>query len=76
MRKSTEENNKGEDIHYPPAFDINQMNVAILFERIDTYGSENFKIDNEEEFGEEWKILISTKNDYYKRTSKILLKEL
>ena len=52
------------------------MNVALLFERIDTHGSENFKIDNEEEFGDEWKILLNSKKDYYKKTSKILLKDL
>jgi membrane protein len=52
------------------------MNVALLFERIDQYGSENFKIDKEEEFSDEWKILERTREEYYERTSKILLKDL
>ena len=76
LSESIEENSKDEEVHFLPAFDINQMNVALLFERIDTHGSENFKIDNEEEFGDEWKILLNSKKDYYKKTSKILLKDL
>jgi membrane protein len=67
---------KSEEIRYQPAFDVNQMNVALLFERIDTIGSENFKIDNEDEFGDEWKLLLDYKNEYYDRTSKVLLKDL
>ena len=76
LSESIEENSKDEEVHFLPAFDINQMNVALLFERIDTHGSENFKIDNEEELGDEWKILLNPKKDYYKKTSKILLKDL
>ena len=67
---------KSEKIGYQPAFDINEMNVAQLFERIDTFGSENFKIDNEDEFSTEWKVLLDSRNEYYDRTSKILLKDL
>jgi membrane protein len=67
---------KSEEVRFQPAFDVNQMNVALLFERIDQYGSENFKIDKEEEFSDEWKILERTREEYYERTSKILLKDL
>ncbi len=34
---------KSEEIGYQPSMDINQLNVAILLDRLDTYGSENFK---------------------------------
>ena len=70
------EDDKSEEIHYLPAFDVNKMNVALLFERIDVNGSENFKIDKEDEFKGEWKVLIDSRKDYYQRTSKILLKDL
>ena len=70
------EDDKSEEIHYLPAFDVNKMNVALLFERIDVNGSENFKIDKEDEFKGEWKGLIDSRKDYYQRTSKILLKDL
>lgn len=76
INETTQENEKSEETHYLPAFDINQMNVAFLFERIDIYGSENFKIDKEDEFKGEWKILLNSKKEYYNKTSKILLKDL
>ena len=54
--------------------DINQLNVAILLDRLDTYGSENFKIDKDEEFNDEWKVLTESREEYYKKASKVLLK--
>lgn len=67
---------QSEDISYQPSIDINQLNVAILLDRLDTYGSENFKIDKEEEFNDEWKILMESREEYYKKASKVLLKDL
>lgn len=67
---------KSEDIAYQPSMDINQMNVAILLDRLDTYGSENFKIDKDEEFSDEWKVLTESREEYYKKASKVLLKDL
>ena len=67
---------KSEEIGYQPSMDINQLNVAILLDRLDTYGSENFKIDKDEEFSDEWKVLTESKEEYYKKASKVLLKDL
>lgn len=67
---------KSEDVGYQPSMDINQLNVAILLERLDTYGSENFKIDKDEEFSDEWKVLAESREEYYKKASKVLLKDL
>lgn len=67
---------KSEDISYQPSMDIYQLNVAVLLDRLDTYGSENFKIDKEEEFGDEWRILVESREEYYKKASKVLLKDL
>lgn len=67
---------KSEAIAYQPSIDINQLNVALLLERLDTYGSENFKIDKEEEFNDEWKILLESREEYYKKASTVLLKDL
>ena len=67
---------KSEDIGYQPSMDINQLNVAILLDRLDTYGSENFKIDKDEEFSDEWKVLTESREEYYKKASKVLLKDL
>ena len=35
---------KSEDIAYQPSMDINKMNVALLLDKLDTHGSEDFKI--------------------------------
>ena len=67
---------KSEDIGYQPSMDINQLNVAILLDRLDTYGSENFKIDKDEEFNDEWKVLTESREEYYKKASKVLMKDL
>ena len=67
---------KSEEIGYQPSMDINQLNVAILLDRLDTYGSENFKIDKDEEFSDEWKVLTESREEYYKKASKVLLKDL
>ena len=67
---------KSDEIGYQPSMDINQLNVAVLLDRLDTYGSENFKIDKDEEFNDEWKVLTESREEYYKKASKVLLKDL
>ncbi len=67
---------KSNDITYQPSMDTEKLNVAILLDRLDSYGSEDFKIDTEEEFKDEWKILLDIKQDYYDNASNVLLKDL
>lgn len=67
---------KSTDIAYQPSIDINQLNVGLVLDRMDSYGSENFKIDKEDEFSNEWKVLMESREEYYKKASKMLLKEL
>lgn len=67
---------KSESIAYQPSIDINQLNVAMLLDRLDTRGSEDFKIDRENEFSGEWRILLEAREAYYKSASSVLLKEL
>lgn len=61
---------------YLPSMDINKLNVALLLERLDTYGSEAFKVDKEEEFQGQWNALLKAREEYYKSSSQILLKNL
>ena len=63
-------------IHYQPAMDINQISVSLLFEKIDQYGSENFKIDTEGLFNNEWKTLLKTREEMLRQNEQILLKDL
>lgn len=67
---------KSEVIAYQPSMDVNQLNVAIILDRLDTYGSENFKIDKDEEFNDEWKVLTDSREEYYKKAGKVLVKDL
>ena len=67
---------KDEVIGYQPAMDINKMNVALLLDRLDTHGSEDFKIDKEKEFSDQWDVLMKAREEYYKSASHVLLKDL
>lgn len=69
-------NPKDETIGFMPSMDINQLNVALLLDRLDTYGSEAFKVDKDKEFNKQWRTLIESREEYYKNNSEILLKDL
>lgn len=61
---------------YLPAEDTDNLNVATLLTRIDTAGSESFKIDRENKYGLAWETLETARNEYYKNMSNVLLKDL
>ena len=63
-------------IHYQPAMDINQISVSLLFEKIDRFGSENFKIDTKGVFNKEWEMLLKTREEMVRSNENILLKEI
>ena len=65
-----------DDIGYQPSMDINKMNVALLLDRLDTHGSEDFKIDKDKEFSEQWNVLTKAREEYYRSASHVLLKDL
>lgn len=67
---------KSEYIAYQPSMDINKLNVALLLDRLDTHGSEDFKIDKDDAFNSQWETLLKVREEYYKNASRILLKDL
>lgn len=67
---------KDEAIGYLPSMDINKLNVAVLLDRLDTHGSEDFKIDKDKEFSDQWEVLMAAREEYYKSASHVLLKDL
>lgn len=67
---------KSDELTYLPAVDINQLDVATVLDKLESFGSEDFKIDLEEHFEENWKVLICAKEDYFNEIRKILLKDL
>lgn len=67
---------KSEEIAYQPSIDINKLNVAMLIDRLDTHGSEDFKIDTNNTYSEQWNLLLQARQDYYDGSSQVLLKDL
>lgn len=67
---------KSDDDAYQPSLDINKLNVALLLDRLDTHGSEDFKIDKENEFSSQWIALMKAREVYYQSASQVLLKDL
>ena len=67
---------KSEDMAYQPSMDIGKLNVAVLLDRLDSRGSENFKVDTETRFNDEWDVLMKAKEEYYKSAGQVLLKDL
>lgn len=63
-------------IHYQPAIDVNKISVGFLFNRIDEYGSENFKVDTSQLFSKEWNLLLKSREEILKATDSILVKDL
>ncbi len=63
--------------NYQPALDINQITIGFLLSRIDLHGSENFKVDKEDEFSSEWEAVLKSRTDMYdSENQSILLKDL
>jgi hypothetical protein len=70
------EDTKSDNILYQPSIDINKINIELLLNRIDTNGSEDFKIDKDNEFGNHWQTLIKSRNFAKMENCAILLKDL
>jgi membrane protein len=66
-----------EKVHrYQPAIDINVMTVSYLMNKIDTHGSENFKIDAAGKFSSVWNTILKTRQDMLANNSDTLIKDL
>ncbi|MDR2495957.1 MAG: YihY/virulence factor BrkB family protein [Tannerellaceae bacterium] len=68
--------NYGDDLkvrHYHPAGDVHRLTVGLLLDKIDTYGSENFKIDTSGRFLNEWQTILRTRNDLLQSNRDALL---
>ncbi len=73
--KETPVNNDSDLMAYIPAIDINILSVGMLINKIDTKGSEDFKIKMKES-DKAWDTLNGFRKEYYKDTDKILLKDI
>lgn len=61
---------------YIPAMDIGRMTVSYLFERIDQYGSENFRIDIKNDFSSEWETILNMRELVYHKEDSVLIRDL
>ena len=68
--------NDDRQTYYQPALDINKITVGYLFQKIDTKGSEKFKIDKDIEFHSEWEAVLKTRESMMCVSNEILLKDL
>ncbi|MDR3126990.1 MAG: YihY/virulence factor BrkB family protein [Tannerellaceae bacterium] len=63
-------------LRYLPAIDIHRLSIASLFERIDRYGSENFKIDTLQRFRPHWDAFLHFRQHSLQHGEQMLLKDL
>lgn len=61
---------------YQPAMDINQISVGLLMDRVERYGSENFKIDKAGLFNPVWKKLNEYREKHIELRNDLLIKDL
>jgi len=71
----TSHDDKSDEIGYTPAIDINVLTVGMLLSRLDSTGSEAFKIDRKH-YSSSWDALIKAREEYLYRNNKILMKDL
>ncbi len=67
---------KSEEIGYQPSIAISKLSVGFLLDKIESYGSEDFKIDSKDVFSNEWKTLIAVKDFRDSKAGEVLLKDL
>ena len=53
---------KSSDITYIPNMDIHQITVGRLFTSLDRLGSEDFRIDINDQYADEWEVIRSARN--------------
>jgi len=62
--------------NYQPAMDINKITVEYLFNKVDQFGSENFKVDNKHKFNSEWEVILQSRMDMFHNNKDLLVKDL
>lgn len=68
--------NDTKDRRYQPAIDINQITVQMLMERMQKFGSENFKIEHQDKFQNLWDAVSCENNNDFNKEINTLIKDL
>ena len=61
---------------YQPALDVNLITVHFVFDRVNRFGSENFKITDNGAFNDIWQKLQTLQQTINEESSKILIRDL
>jgi len=61
---------------YVPAIDIQKISAHFLFDKIARYGSEDFIIDRENQFKNEWDLILNLQKAIEEKGENVLLKDL
>ena len=67
---------KDKSVRYMPALDIHSISIGLVLKRLDELGVENFKVDVNEKFTEEWSATLIAKEAMFKASDKTLLMNL
>lgn len=67
---------KGNKVSYQPSFDINKLTISLMMDRINRFGSENFKLDTEKLYAKHWEALEEFKHCGDIKLSNRLVKDL
>ncbi|MCO6565242.1 MAG: YihY/virulence factor BrkB family protein [Apibacter sp.] len=63
-------------VAYIPGIDINHITITYFFNKLDQYGSENFKINIEGDIKNIWEKTLEIRNMIYDHESGVLLKDI
>ena len=61
---------------YMPAIDIHHISIGLVLKKLDELGNENFKVDVNEKFMDEWSVTLAAKEAMYKASDETLLMNL
>lgn len=73
--QETAADGKDEETSYSPRIDINMITVGLLLKKLDTNGSEAFKIDRAH-YNAPWEMLVKARKLYLSNMQEVLLKDL
>jgi len=61
---------------FMPAMNIDKLSTSYFFDKLDQFGSEDFYIDTEDEFSNEWQTILTLRDIPRHQQNHILLKDL
>lgn len=67
---------QSENIHYQPALDASILSVRYLFNKLDQYGQEDFRIDHVGRYAYQWQAMLALRGQDSPFTPDTLLKDL